>query len=165
MESPENSRMSNAAQPPMFATDIPPRRKPSNYPAPLAQHVSGRQKRQLGDVFGLTHFGVNLTSLAPGAQSALLHRHTHQDEFVYVLIGSPTLRTDEGEVLLAPGMCVGFPANGQAHHLINRTAEDVQYLEVGNRCNDDRGEYPEDDLVARYSDGGWTFARKDGSAW
>jgi uncharacterized cupin superfamily protein len=82
--------------------------------------------------------GVNLTRLAPGSQSALRHAHSRQDEFIYVLEGQPTLITDAGETPLEPGMCAGFQAgSGDAHHLVNRTAEDVLYLEVGNRTAQD----------------------------
>jgi uncharacterized cupin superfamily protein len=145
--------------------DIAPRAKPSNYPPQFAARVSGRVKRQLGDAFGLSRFGVNLTVLPPGAQSALLHRHTEQEEFIYILSGRPTLRTDAGNILLEPGVCMGFTAGGMAHHLVNLTGEDVHYLEVGDRNVADQGEYPEDDLVAAWSEGGWRFTRKDGSAW
>lgn len=150
---------------PRHAFDIAPRTKPSNYPPQFAQRVAGRVKRQLGDAFGLSRFGVNLTVLPPGAQSALLHRHTEQEEFVYILAGQPTLRTDAGEVKLEPGMCVGFRPGGVAHHLINRTEGEVHYLEVGDRGVTDQGEYPEDDLAAEWSDGGWRFAHKDGTLW
>jgi uncharacterized cupin superfamily protein len=54
--------------------------------------------------FELTNFGVNRTTLAPGRVSALLHAHTVQDEFIYVLAGNPTLVTDNGEQRLEPGM-------------------------------------------------------------
>ena len=64
---------------------VPARSKPSNYPEPFASRMAGREKRQLGDQFGLTNFGVNLTRLAPNAVSALRHAHSKQDEFVYVL--------------------------------------------------------------------------------
>ena len=55
-----------------------------------------RDKRPLGDLFGLTNFGVNLTRLKPGGSSALRHAHAKQDEFVYILDGRPTLITDAG---------------------------------------------------------------------
>ena len=51
----------------VVADEVAPRTKPSNYPEPFASQVSGREKRQLGDVFGLSNFGVNLTRMAPGA--------------------------------------------------------------------------------------------------
>ena len=125
--------------------------------------MSGRAKRPLGDLFGLTNFGVNLTTLAPGGESALLHRHSKQDEFVYILDGEPTLVTDVGEVVLSPGMCAGFPARGIAHQLVNRTGRDVVYLEIGDRSSGDEGSYPNDDLRAELGpDGRWRYSHKDG---
>jgi uncharacterized cupin superfamily protein len=76
--------------------------------------MSRREKRALGDVFGLQAFGVNFTRLSPGGLSALHHRHSRQEEFVYVLEGEPTLVTDAGDVALRPGMCAGFRPGGDA---------------------------------------------------
>jgi uncharacterized cupin superfamily protein len=50
--------------------------------------MKAREKRPLGDLFGLTNFGVNLTRIRPGGESALLHCHSKQDEFVYLLEGT-----------------------------------------------------------------------------
>jgi uncharacterized cupin superfamily protein len=148
------------------AADVPPRSKPSAYPEPFASRMAGREKRQLGDLFGLTNFGVNLTRLAPNAVSALRHAHTKQDEFIYVLQGRPTLHTDEGRTQLAPGMCAGFKAGtGNGHRLINETADVVVYLEVGDRTPGDEGSYPDDDLKALLLDGKWKFVHKDGTPY
>src|ERR1700730_16631791 len=109
----------------LVAAEVAPRKTRSNYPENYAARVGGRVKRPLGDAFGLTIFGVNLTTLPPGAMSALRHAHTRQDEFLYVLEGTPTLVTDSGETMLKPGMCAGFnAASGDAHHLINRSESD-----------------------------------------
>ena len=147
------------------AKDAELRSKKSNYPEPFASRMDGRAKRVLGDVFGLTNFGVNLTTLAPGAQSALLHRHETQDEFIYVVDGTPTLVTDEGTVELKPGMCAGFPKQGLAHHVVNRSDAPATYLEIGDRSPGDSGSYPNDDLVATLVDGTWQFSRKDGTLY
>ena len=148
------------------AEEVAPRTKPSNYPEPFASRMHGREKRQLGDIFGLTNFGVNLTRLAPESVSALRHSHTKQDEFIYILAGHPTLRTDEGDTQLAPGMCAGFKAGtGNAHHLVNNTAETVVYLEIGDRTPGDQGLYPDDDIQAELKDGKWQFAHKDGTPY
>ena len=148
------------------AADAPPRTRPSNYPEPFFSRMAGREKRPLGDLFGLTNFGVNLTRLSPGGESALLHRHTRQDEFVYILEGQPTLVTESGETVLEAGMCAGFAAGGEAHQLVNRTGEDVVYLEIGDRTPGDEGSYPRDDLKAVLGpDGKWLFTRKDGTAY
>jgi uncharacterized cupin superfamily protein len=148
------------------AADVPARSRPSAYPEPFASRMAGREKRPLGDLFGLANFGVNLTRLAPNAVSALRHAHTRQDEFIYVLRGNPTLHTDAGRMRLAPGMCAGFKAGtGNAHHLINETTEDVVYLEVGDRTPGDAGSYPDDDLEASLVDGKWKFVHKDGTPY
>jgi len=145
---------------------VPPRTKPSSYPEPFFSRMLNREKRALGDPFGLKNFGVNLTRLFPGGESALLHRHSKQDEFIYILQGEPTLVTDAGEIALRPGMCGGFPAAGLAHQLVNRTALDVLYLEIGDRTAGDEGFYPVDDLQASLDAAGkWVFARKDGTPY
>ncbi len=150
----------------LIAVETPPRTKPSNYPEPFASRMSGRVKRTLGDPFGLKNFGVNLTRLAPQAISALRHAHTKQDEFIYILQGHPTLHTDEGATPLSPGMCAGFKAGtGNAHQLVNETADDVVYLEVGDRTPGDEGSYPDDDLMATMADGGWVFTHKNGAPY
>jgi uncharacterized cupin superfamily protein len=147
------------------AADAPPKKKQTNYPEPYASRVAGREKRPLGDLFGLSNFGVNLTRLRPGSVSSVRHAHTRQDEFVYILEGHPTLITDAGETRLAPGMCAGFKAGtGNAHHLANRSGSDVLYLEVGDRTPGDAATYPDDDLQASQAPGGgWTFTRRDGT--
>lgn len=131
------------------AAETPPRTAKSIYPPPLDQRVEGRVKHPLGDLFGLVNFGVNLTRLAPGAWSALRHAHAVQDEFIYILEGTPTLVTDAGETPLQPGMCAGFRAGtGDAHCLINRGETEVVYLEVGDRTPGEVASYPDDGLRA-----------------
>ena len=145
------------------ADTVPPRTKPSNYPEPFFSRMAKREKRSLGDFFGLRNFGVNLTKLAPGGESALLHRHSKQDEFIFILQGEPTLITEREEIQLSPGMCAGFPAQGIAHQLVNRTQQDVLILEVGDRTPGDEGSYPRDDIQAVLgADGKWVFTHKDG---
>ena len=151
---------------PVHAIEVPPRTALSLYPEPFASRMSGREKRKLGDHFGLTNFGVNLTRLKPNAVSALRHAHSKQDEFIYILQGRPTLHADDGKVRLSPGMCVGFPADtGNANNLINETEEDVLYLEIGDRTPGDEVIYPDDDIQASLVDGEWAFSHKDGTPY
>ena len=148
------------------AVTAAPRKRASNYPEPFASRVSAREKRPLGDRFGIANFGVNHTRLAPGGHSALHHRHSKQDEFIYVLEGEPTLVTDTGETQLRPGICAGFAAGGSAHHLENRTNRDVVILEVGDRPQGDAVFYPDDDIQAAMGDDGqWIYTRKNGTPY
>lgn len=144
------------------AIDVAPNKVPSISPEPFYSLLKNRVKRALGNAFGLQNFGVNLVTLPPGSRSAMLHRHSKQDEFIYVLDGTPTLVTDQGEQLLSPGMCAGFAAAGVAHCLVNRSDTDVLYLEVGDRTPGDDATYPNDDLKADFVDGKWVFSHKDG---
>ncbi|MDP1638233.1 MAG: cupin domain-containing protein [Candidatus Nitrotoga sp.] len=150
----------------VVAAQVTPRTKLSNYPEPFASRMKGREKRALGDLFGLSNFGVNLTRLSPGAASALRHAHSRQDEFIYILHGHPILITDAGETQLSPGMCAGFKAGtGNAHQLVNRTSDEVHFLEVGDRSPGDSAQYPDDDLKALLVEGKWQFTHNDGSLY
>lgn len=151
----------------LVASSVPPRSAKTVYPEPFASRMNGREKRQLGNAFGLQNFGVNLTRLVPGGTSALRHAHTKQDEFVYVLQGTATLVTDAGRMRLTPGMCAGFRAGDpDAHHLRNESGEDVVYLEIGDRSAGDSSAYPDDDLVAEMLGvGQWRFTHKDGTPY
>ncbi|MBP0031365.1 MAG: cupin domain-containing protein [Roseofilum sp. Guam] len=126
--------------------------------------MEGRSKRKLGDYFEIENFGVNLTELAPGGMSALLHHQTKQDKFIYIVSGTPTLLINEQEYRLNPGDCMGFKAgDGVAHQLINRTKELVVYLEIGDRTPGDEVNYPNNDLKGtQLEDGAWSFTHKDG---
>ena len=128
--------------------------------------MAGRVKRPLGDLFGLTNFGVNLTVVPPGAVSALRHAHSRQDEFVFVVSGTLTLETDEGQTLMEAGMCAGFRAgSGSAHRFVNKSHTEAVFLEIGDRTHGDAVQYPDDDLVAQLNNGSWVFTHKDGAPY
>lgn len=150
----------------LSAIDAAPRAKSSILPEPLASRLAGREKKPLGEVFGLMNFGVNLTRLMPGAVSSFRHWHSRQDEFIYILQGAPLLHTEEGQQRLAPGMCAGFKAGiDNGHRLINDTADEVRYLEIGDRSDGDTVQYPDDDLSAIMEGGQWKFMHKDGTPY
>ncbi|WP_340645296.1 cupin domain-containing protein [Phenylobacterium sp.] len=109
---------------------------------------AGQSEGRLAKPLGITQFGVNLVTLAPGAYSALRHWHAAEDEFVHVLSGELVLIDDNGERVLTAGSSAGFPtevANG--HHLVNRSAGPATYLAVGSRRpGDEVVTYPDDDV-------------------
>lgn len=141
----------------------------TGYPGALAAAVQGRSKKRLGDAGGVSQFGVNLTRLAPGATSSHRHWHRAEDEFVFVLEGEATLVEDDGETPLRAGEAAAFPAGAPlGHHLVNRGARDVVYLEIGSRVDADVVTYtdPAVDLRAEKEPGGpWRYVRRDGSAF
>jgi len=142
-------------------------RSSSAYPEPFRSRVLPREKRALGDAFGLTTIGVNLTTLGPGKESSMRHYHTREDELVFVLEGEVVLRTDEGEQLLTAGSCAGFKAGTtNAHQLVNRSDRPARYLEVSNRHEEDSAIYPDVDLAySKAPDGSHLFTHKDGTRY
>src|SRR5579863_4231220 len=119
----------------------------TGYPEPFRQAVQGRSRKRLGNAVGLDQFGVNLTTLKPGAASAQRHWQMAEDELVCVLAGEVVLCEDEGEVVLRVGDAAGFKAGvPNGHCLINRSDRDAVYLEIGTRAVRERAEYPDVDM-------------------
>jgi uncharacterized cupin superfamily protein len=138
----------------------------TGYPDPYRDVVAGRERRRLGNAVGLDQFGVNLTTLRPGMQSSQRHWHEAEDEFVYVLEGELTLCENGGETVLRPGDAAGWKAGvANGHCLVNRTARDAVFLEVGTRKKDDRVEYPDIDLINVKTAGVQQFFHKSGEPY
>ena len=150
---------------PKIDIDEAPTRLGTGYPAPFDEPCRNRRRWKLGDAAGLTQFGVNLLRLPPGQWSSQRHWHTAEDEFVYVLEGEVVLVTDEGEQILKPGDCAGFPAGApNGHHVQNRSEREAVLLEVGSRRpGEDGADYPDIDLMLR--DGESVYRRRDGSPY
>jgi uncharacterized cupin superfamily protein len=147
---------------PVVAVDVKPE-SGAGYPEPFRTRMGKSNWRRLGNVFGLTQFGVNLETFQPGAQSSLRHWHTLSDEFVYVLEGEMVLRTDAGETLMRAGMCAGFKAGARnAHHFVNRSDKPARLLVLGARVPGDDCFYPDDDLIWVETEAGSHAAHKDG---
>ena len=133
------------------------------YPPPFDEPCRARKRTRLGDPAGLTQFGVNLLRLPSGAWSSQRHWHTGEDEFVYVLAGEVVLVTDQGEEILSAGEAAGFPANeGNGHCLQNRSAHDVQVLEIGTRVPESMGYYSDIDMMVKPGTG---YTHRDGTPY
>ncbi len=99
--------------------------------------------KSLARPMGLSRLGVLHVALAPGERSALPHAHTAEEEFVYVLEGTPDLLRDGVSHRLAPGDVVAIPAGtGIAHSFVNDTARAVALLVVGESREGDKVSYP-----------------------
>ncbi|MFZ3357282.1 MAG: cupin domain-containing protein [Xanthobacteraceae bacterium] len=138
----------------------------TNYPAPFDRVVVGRERKRLGNAAGLDQFGVNLTTLRPGAASALRHWHENEDELVYILEGEVVLVEDDGECVLKPGDAAGFKANSRnGHQLVNRSAHNAVYLEIGTRSKHERVAYPDVDLMVVRDDKGMRYTHRNGEPY
>ena len=144
---------------------IPFANNPS-YPKEFAGVIEGREKQKLGDAVGLTQFGVNLSTLKPGAWSSQRHWHAAEDELVYILEGELVLVEDGGETVLKPGDAAGWKANAaNGHCLINRGTRDAVYLEIGSRVTDERVVYPDIDMTLERDASGARYLHKSGEPY
>jgi uncharacterized cupin superfamily protein len=135
----------------------------TSYPQQFRKVVDGREKQKLGNAVGLTQFGVNLTRLKPGAASALRHWHENEDEFIYVVDGELVLIENDGETLLRAGDAAGFKAGVEnGHCLVNRTARDAIYLEIGTRAAHERAHYSDVDCMVERRGPQFSYMRRSG---
>ena len=84
---------------------------------------------------GLARVAVNLAWLPPGKESAILHAHHREEEWLFVLSGRGVAEVGERAHEVGPGDFLGFPP-GVAHHLRNAGAEDLLFLEGGEVVRD-----------------------------
>jgi uncharacterized cupin superfamily protein len=151
---------------PKIDIDQVPYKKVGGYPGEWSTYLDKREKRQLGDVVGLSQFGVNITRLAPGGASSLRHWHREEDEFIYVLEGELVLIEDSGETVLRPGDCAGWKANSPNGHTVeNRSDREVLYLEVGTRAKTEHVTYPDHDLVLKRDEAGRKYFHRNGEPY
>lgn len=138
----------------------------SIYPEPYAAQMAGRSSRRLGDLAGLTQFGVNLVTLEPGAVASLRHWHLREDEFAIVLSGNLLLVEDEGETPMGPGECAAWKAGvPNGHRFVNRSDAEASFLVVGGKAPDEVATYADVDMKIQFEGGKPRFTYHDGSDW
>lgn len=113
--------------------------------------------RALGEFGGGTHVGVNIEELPPGKSDCPAHYHHLEEEHLYLLSGTLSLRLGERVFELVPGSYVCFPAGQKVGHAITNTGSVVaRYLVIGERN-------PNDVIV--YTDSGRVGVRLTGEGY
>ena len=91
-----------------------------------------------GRALGLKQVGLNHELLPPGRLTSWPHAERDEEEFVFVIEGTPDVWIDGVLYRLQEGDAVGFPAGtGIAHTFINNTDSDVRLLVGGERSRPD----------------------------
>ena len=138
----------------------------SIYPEPYAAMMAGRSSLRLGDVGGLTQFGVNIVMLEPGAVASLRHWHMKEDEFAIVLTGNLTLVEDEGETPMQPGDCAAWKAGvANGHRFENRSDKPARFLVVGSKNPEEVACYSDVDVKIHMNGGKPRFTYRDDTDW
>ncbi|WP_374384623.1 cupin domain-containing protein [Dongia sp.] len=99
----------------------------------------------VGDTY---HVGMAIEELPPGNQSAPFHYHLLEEEHVFILSGSVTLRLGDRRHTMKEGDYVCFPAGQKAGHcLINEGTEPATYVVIGERNPNEVCVYPDSNKV------------------
>lgn len=98
-----------------------------------------------GRHFGLLRIGIHHEVLPPGRRTCWPHAEKTEEEFVYVIEGTPDVWLNGVLHRLKPGDGVGFaPGTGLAHVFINNSDAEVRLLVVGeHRRPDNQIHYPQ----------------------
>ena len=84
--------------------------------------------------FGFDLIGIHHVRLEPGRRSSLPHAESIEDEFIFVIEGTPDVWIDGHLHRLAPGDAVGFKAGtGVSHTFLNNSETVVRLIVVGDR--------------------------------
>ena len=97
--------------------------------------------REFGAQLGLYGLGAAMYAVPPGKAATPFHRHHTSDEMFFILSGTGTYRFGDQHITVKPGDCLGAPAGGDAHQIINTGTEELRYLALSNNTNADVVEY------------------------
>lgn len=113
-------------------------------PTTLERGSTSFERRQLGVAAGGDRLGCSLYEIPPGRRSWPYHYHTRNEEALFVLSGTGTLRLDGDIVALAEGDYVALPADEHgAHRVVNDSDEPLTYLAVSTMDEPDVTVYPD----------------------
>ena len=91
---------------------------------------------------GLQRAHVNLLRVPPGKEAFMLHRHSVQEEWSYIVEGEGTAQIGEEKIKVGAGDFIAFPLNGKAHTIVNTGTRDLVYLTGGEDSPYDIGHFP-----------------------
>ena len=103
---------------------------------------------EVAEALGLMRLGCMLHVVAPGKIAFPYHRHHECDELFIILSGSGEYRVGEKRLPVKVGDCLGAPAGGEAHQIINTGSEPLRYLGLSNNASSDVVEYPDSGKIS-----------------
>jgi uncharacterized cupin superfamily protein len=105
---------------------------------------------RVGEHAGSRRLAATLYEIDPGAVVSPLHFHHANEELLFVLSGTPTLRTGlDEERALAPGEIAAFPAGrGGTHQVTNRSDSRARVLICSTTALPEVAEQPETGMLA-----------------
>ena len=99
--------------------------------------------KDVGKRLGFKGVGATLHVVPAGKTAWPFHRHHVCDEMFVILSGAGTYRIGDKRLPITAGDCLGAPAAGEAHQIINSGTETLRYLAVSNHGSAEVVEFPD----------------------
>jgi uncharacterized cupin superfamily protein len=116
---------------------------------------------RVGKKIGATQLGMSIYELPQGQAICPYHFEWTDEEWLIVLDGEPTLRSPEGELTLAAGDVVCFPAGPEGAHLVRNDGDGVVRVAILSTKNPfGIAEYPDSDKVGVWAGGAHYMLRR-----
>jgi len=110
------------------------------------------RRKKLAAADGGDRIGCSLYELLPGERSWPYHYHEGNEETIYVLAGSGSLRVPDGEESLAAGDYAALHAGREgAHRVVNDGDEPLRYLMLSTMATPDVTVYPDSDTLGVFT--------------
>ena len=112
----------------------------------------GFRRKQLGKAAGGEKLGCGLYEVPPGRRAWPRHYHLANEEAVYVLEGTGTLRIGEEEIEVCGGDYVALPVGEERAHQMTNTSDGVlRYLCFSTMIEPDVFVYPDSNKVGLFA--------------
>ncbi|MGE0398967.1 MAG: cupin domain-containing protein [Kofleriaceae bacterium] len=112
--------------------------------------------RRFGPHAGNVQLGGQLLELLPGEKAFPLHFHCANEEAVFVVSGTGTVRIGDARVPVRAGDWIAHPVGPEhAHQLINDGSEPLVYLAISTQHKCEVVGYPDSKKVAMSAGPSW----------
>ncbi len=118
----------------------------------------GLQLADIDRLLGLRNLGAMLHVVQPGKTAWPYHRHHGVDECFLVLEGTGEYRVGDRRLPIRAGDCIGAPAGGEAHQIINSSPGVLRYIAFANHAQADVIEYPDSGKIAIAAARGYDYS-------
>jgi uncharacterized cupin superfamily protein len=123
-------------------------------PRPQLPEGFHRTSSRVGAALGATRTGLSVYEVPPGQAISPYHFEDHDEEWLVVVSGTPTLRHPGGEEQLEPWDTVFFPSGPDGAHLVRNDSETTARVAMFSSGGAAAGAvvYPDSDMVWMWTD-------------
>ena len=112
----------------------------------------GGVRQRVGAQIGAQKLGYSFFTVPPGKAAFPYHTHTGNEEMIYIIAGTATLRHGQEQLAVSAGTVIACPPGAEyPHQLINTGTEDLRYLVVSTMEYPDLSEYPDSNKIGAYA--------------